>query len=69
MKEEEGDRAPTNGEETDRTHPAQEKLFLPDQNRNCEEHFVFGTGEKGNPLEGIATRARAKERADWATRR
>ena len=37
-------------------------LLLVDCDRKCEEHFFSGTGVK----RGEATRARAKEQADWA---
>ena len=43
-----------------------ENFWFSDQDRKCEEPFVFGMGRKGSDWRGVATRARGKERADWA---
>ena len=38
-----------------------------DQNRECEDAFFFwDRGRRGTDWKGVATKARAKERANWA---
>ena len=63
----EGDRASTSGAETGCELILREKFYFQTSTENCEKHFFFGTGEKGNRLEESGNQSTSEAAVtEWA---